>query len=119
MANPHEINFEIGGKRYTWLMGTYGLAKVEERLGKTWPKVMAELDPQSMHYWLAMFHCGLLLHHDINEREASVLLDELTLGTFIEIFSGAFAKQFPAPSEGAGVRPTQAAAMSGNGIGIT
>jgi hypothetical protein len=119
MANPQkgEIEFEVAGKRYTWLLGTYGLAKIEERLGKSWPKVMADLDPQSMHYWLAAFHCGLLLHHDISEREASVLLDELTLGKFIEIFNAAFAKQFPAPSGESGARPREAAATSANGIG--
>ena len=115
-ANPQkgEIGLEVGGKRYTWFMGTLALAKIEERLGESWPKVMANLDPQSMRYWLAAFHCGLLLHHDISEREASVLLDELTLGKFIEIFNAAFAKQFPQPSEAG--RPI-AAVTNGNGVG--
>jgi hypothetical protein len=120
MGNPQkgEIEFEIAGKRYTWLLGSYGLAKIEERLGKSWPKVMADLDPQSMRYWLAAFHCGLLLHHDdISEREASILLDDLTLGKFIEIFNATFAKQFPAPTAETDANPTAAAAMTGNGIG--
>lgn len=122
MANPQkgEIEFEIGGKTYVYLLGTYGLAKLEAAMGgQSWTKVLENLDPHSMRLWLAVFHCGLLLHHEpISEKEASRLLDELTLGKFMERWGEVLKAQFPGQGEDTIARPPGAVAKSSNnGIG--
>ena len=121
MSNPQkgEIDFEIGGKTYTYLLGTYGLAKLEQRQGKPWPTILKEAvnEGWGVDMALACFHCGLLLHHDeINEKQASVLLDELTVEVFTKKFVEAVQMQFPSAESTA--HPTIAAAnKNGNGIG--
>lgn len=120
--NPQEIDFQIGGKTYTYMLGSYALSKLEERMGgdKPWPVILQEgMSGWSIKLWLACFHCGLLLHHEpISEKEASVLLDQLTVSEFARRFAEVLKKQFPeAAAEDSG-RPPVAAAASGNGIGI-
>lgn len=113
-----EIEFEIGGRKYLFLLGTYALAKLEERRGQPWQKIIESLDPRSIGLWLAVWHCGLLVHHEpISEREASQLLDDLTLGKFVERFAEVLKVQFPA-SDGDAARPPAAAVKANNGIGI-
>lgn len=112
-----EIEFDIGGRKYIFLLGTYALSKLEERRGEPWQKIVESLDPKSIGLWLSVFHCGLLLHHEpISEREASQLLDELTLGKFVERFAEVMKLQFPA-GDGEAVRPPVAAVKTNNGIG--
>ena len=121
MANPQkgETEFEIGGKRYTYFLGTYGLAKLEERCGnKPWPQIFSEAsrDGWGWRTMLACFHCGLLLHHEqITEREASILLDELTVPEFMKRLVEIWKMQFGG-SEDATARPmTAAATINGGG----
>ena len=112
-----EIEFVIGGKTYTFLLGTYALSKLEQNLKQPWQKVLQELDPTSIRLWLAVFHCGLLLHHEpMSEREASILLDELTVNAFAKRFVEIGKGQFPA-NDGDAARPTMAAVKANNGIG--
>lgn len=120
MANPQkgEIEFELGGKTYTYLLGTYGLARLEERCGgKPWPAIFAEAakDGWGWRIALATFHCGLLLYHEpISEREASILLDELTVPEFMKRLGDVWKTQFGDGDEA--VRPTIAAASNGSGM---
>ena len=87
--------------------------------GISWPKIMESLDPHSMRLWLSIFHCGLLLHHEpISEKEASRLLDELTLGKFMERFGEVLKAQFPGQGEETAARPMVAAVKANNGIGM-
>ena len=119
-ANPQkgEIEFLIGGKTYTFLLGTFGLARLEQACGgKPWPKIFAEANAEGWgwHMMLTCFHCGLLLHHpELNERDASILLDELTVPEFMKRLGDVWSIQFGAGDETA--RPPKAApAISGNG----
>lgn len=122
MANPQkgEIEIEIGGKTYTFLLGTYGLAKLEERCGgKPWPSIFADAakDGWGWRIMLACFHCGLLLHHEpMTEREASILLDELTVPEFMKRLGETWKMQF-GDSGDQPARPT-IAATSNNGSGM-
>jgi hypothetical protein len=123
MANPQkgEIEFEIGGKVYTYLLGTYGLAKLEQRMGKPWPVILKQAvnDGWGVDMALACWHCGLLLHHEpMTEKQASLLLDELTVTAFTTRFVEAVQLQFPGQQGGAAdVRPPLEAATKSNGIG--
>jgi hypothetical protein len=113
MVNPRngEIEFQIGGKAYTYLLGTYGLARLEQRMGKAWPEVIRQVAEgrAGVDFALAAFHAGLLLHHEpMTEREASVLLDELTVSVFAEKFAEAIKVQFP--DQDATANPMTAAA---------
>ena len=121
MANPQkgEIEFQIGGKAYTYLLGTYALAKLEQRMGKPWPAIMrdVEKDGPSAELTLALFHCGLLLHHEpLTEKQASLLLDELRMPVFWDEFGKAGPRIFGTPD--ATADPTPPPTKSGNGIGI-
>jgi hypothetical protein len=121
MANPQngEIEFQIGGKSYTYLLGTYGLAKLEQRMGKSWPAIMRDVqkDGPSAELTLAIFHCGLLLHHEpMSEKQASILLDELRMAVFWERFGEASKRAFGEQSS-ADPTPPAIATRSVNGIG--
>jgi hypothetical protein len=124
MSNPQkgEIDFQIGGKTYTYLLGTYGLAKLEQRQGKPWPAILKQAveDGWGADMALAMFHCGLLLYHEpITEKEASRLLDELTVEAFTKKFVEAIKLQFPNQEAESSEHPILAAApKAGNGTGI-
>lgn len=122
MSNPQKIDFWIGGKHYTYLLGTYGLAKLEQRQGKPWPTVMQQAFDAGFgaDIVLALFHCGLLLHHEpITEREASILLDELTVPVFSEKFAEAWQRQFGGQDDRARPIPAATAGLTAtNGSGI-
>lgn len=118
MANPRkgEIELSIGGKNYTYLLGTYGLAKLEQRIGKPWPLLFKQAAEGGWGFdaALAVFHAGLLLHHEpMTEKEASMLLDELTVVVFMEKFAAAIKLQFPDP--GPDADPTRPATQQANG----
>jgi hypothetical protein len=118
MANPHkgEIEFEIGGKTYTYLLGSYGLAKLEQRMQKPWSAILAS--GYSVEVTLAAFHAGLLLHHEsITEKEASLLLDELSIPEFNKRFGAAMSEMFPDQSGGEVATTRPPVAVATNGIG--
>lgn len=119
-ANPQkgEIEFVIGGKTYTFLLGTFGLARLERACGgKPWPKIFADANGEGwgVHMMLACFHAGLMLHHpELSERDASILLDELGMAEFMKRLGDTWTLQFGVADETA--RPMKAApAISGNG----
>jgi hypothetical protein len=120
-ANPQkgEIEFTIGGKTYIFLLGTLGLARLEQASGgRPWPKIFADAnrDGWGWHMMLTCFHCGLALHHpELSERDASILLDELTVPEFMRRLGDVWTIQFGRGDDDAS-RPLQAApAISGNG----
>ena len=118
MANPKngEIEFEIGGKVYSFLLGTYGLARLEQRRGKPWPAILKEAinDGWGVDLALACFHCGLLLHHEpMTEKEASLLLDELGMDTFTRKFVEGMQAQFGGQEGADGPPPVAAVKTNG------
>jgi hypothetical protein len=122
MANPQkgEIELAIGDKTFTYLLGNYGLAKLEQRFGKPWPAIMRDVEKNwpSAEHTLALFHCGLLLHHEpMTEKQASILLDEFGMPAFLKQFSDAFPRAFGTAAEDK-PDPTPPPTKSGNGIGI-
>lgn len=111
-----EIPIDIGGKRYRYVLGTYGLKAIEMSLGKPWPRIIesAVNDGFGMAVALSLFHAGLLLNHEMTEKQASLLLDELGIDKFAEIFAAAVKRAMPEAD------PTQpptidAAAVNGTG----
>ncbi len=93
-----EVPIEIGGKRYRFVLGTYGLKQLEQSLHKPWTKILSNAvnDGFGISVALALFHSGLLFHHEgMTEREASVLLDELGIERFAEIFGEAVRAALP------------------------
>jgi hypothetical protein len=84
MANPikGEVPLEIGGKRYTFVLGTYALANLERRLGMPWPKIFKRAGDGE---WgiaevLAVVHAGLLRHSpQLTEPQVADLIDEVGL----------------------------------------
>lgn len=81
MANPviGEVPLEIGGRRFRFVLGFYGLAALERRKELPWPKIFAKALDGSWGYddILAIFHAGLMRHHEgISERDAADLLDQ-------------------------------------------
>ena len=111
-ANPQkgEIEFTIGGKTYVFLLGTLGLARLEQSCGgRPWPKIFADAnrDGWGWHMMLTCFHCGLALHHpEISERDASILLDELTVPEFMSAaWSTRARRKSPAPERRCSVSP--------------
>ena len=110
-----EMPIEIGNKRYRFVLGTYGLKQLEQSLKKPWPKILQESvnDGFGVSVALSLFHAGLLFHHEgLTERQASLLLDELGIEKFAEIFGQAVQAALPEDS----ARPPEPAAVT-NGSG--
>jgi Phage tail tube protein, GTA-gp10 len=81
MANPGigEVAIEIGDQRFRYVLGFYGLAALERRLQMPWPQIIRRAVDGSWgaNEILAMFHAGLLQHHEqITEKQAAALLDQ-------------------------------------------
>jgi Phage tail tube protein, GTA-gp10 len=84
MANPikGEVPLEIGGKRYTFVLGTYALAALERRMKMPWPRIFkrASDGEWGIDDVLAVVHCGLLRHHrQVTEEQVADLIDEAGL----------------------------------------
>src|SRR5262245_50329062 len=82
MANPikGELNIEISGKQYTFVIGTLALAAAEHRLGKSWLRILnaAGEGEWGVQQILALFHAGLMKHQRrISEEEAADLIDTI------------------------------------------
>lgn len=112
MANPikGEVSFEAGGKHYKFVLGTYALAALQRRTGVSTAKFFArKQDDWGMDDILAIFHSGLLKHHEMSEREASDLIDELGQDEVGKLIVEAVQVAFP---EASSARPRKA---SGHG----
>jgi|SoiMethySBSTD1v2_1073268.scaffolds.fasta_scaffold00924_40 hypothetical protein len=119
-ARFDEVPIEIDGRRYRYYLGTYGLRALERSVGKPWPRVIAEAMETGWGYDIALtlFHSGLIFHHeDITERQASLLLDKMSVERFAEIFAEAM-KGLQAPDDGGEPRNPPTPAAPTNGIGI-
>ena len=80
MANPvkGEVPLEIGGKVYTFVLGTYGLAALERRMKMPWPKIFKRASDGEFGIddVLAVVHAGLLKHHrGLTEENVADLID--------------------------------------------
>lgn len=97
MANPikGELDFTAGGQSYRFVIGTYAMAALERRTGKP---VTAIFDGSAlgMDLMLGIMHSGLLLHHELTEREVAAIMDDLGLERCGEIVTEALKLAFPA-----------------------
>jgi Phage tail tube protein, GTA-gp10 len=127
MANPikGEVPLEAGGKRYTFVLGTYALAALERRMKMPWPKLFkrAADGDWGIDEILATVHAGLLRHHrQITEEQVADLIDELGIERINDVLSEAIKLMQP---EGGGTAGTTEAMIPdnptkpGNGLGTT
>jgi hypothetical protein len=94
MANPvkGELPLEVGGKRYTFVLGTYALAAVERRMKMPWTKLFkrAADGDWGMNEILAITHAGLLRHHrDMTEEQAADLIDAAGVERIVDLIGEA------------------------------
>lgn len=119
MANPikGEVPLEIGGRRYVFMLGTYGLAALERRMKMPWPKIFekAQRNEWGIDDVLATFHSGLMKHHpSLTEREAADLMDEVGLQKINEAIGEAVRLMQPV---GGGEEAENPPLSAGNGAG--
>jgi hypothetical protein len=117
MANPMkgEVAFEFQGATFKFVLGTYALAYLQRRSGKSTVKFFS----RSAGDWgiddvLAVFHAGLLRHHELSEKQAADLIDELGQAKVGELIAEAVKLAFPS-AEGASkgtARPPKASGAS-------
>src|SRR5262245_51744581 len=122
MANPvkGEVPLEIGGKRYVFVLGSYGLAALERRVKMPWFKFFRRATVEGGDWGiddvLASLHAGLLKHHPyLTEMDVADLIDEAGLATINKAIIESIALMQPDGGGGevAGNPPTK-----GNGFGI-
>ena len=110
MGNPlkGELDFEAGGKRYVFVLGTYALAALQRRSGMSTMKFFNRATSDwGMDDVLGVFHCGLMRNHpSLTEAEVSDIIDELGQQRVSEIISEGIKLVFPSP-EGRSARPTR------------
>src|SRR5262245_4388968 len=124
MANPvkGEVPLDIDGKRYIFVLGTYGLAALERRVKMSWPKMFkrAADNDWGIDDVLAVFHAGLLRHRPrMTEMEAADLIDTAGL-EYINTTIGEAIKLMQPLGDTGGSEPENPPATRGNGgIGTT
>jgi hypothetical protein len=104
MANPvkGEVPLEVGGKRYTFVLGTYALAALERRMKMPWPKLFKKAadGEWGINEILATVHAGLLRHQrDMTEEQVADLIDQVGIERINEVLGEAIKLMQP---EGAG-----------------
>ena len=128
MANPvkGEVPLEVGGKSYTFVLGTYALAALERRMKMPWPKLFKKAadGEWGINEILATVHAGLLRHHrDLTEEHVADLIDQVGIERINDMLGEAIKLMQP---EGAGSNAGTAEATlpedptrPGNGHGTT
>src|SRR5262245_53255773 len=110
MANPlkGEVSFEANGRRYIFVLGTYGLAALQRRSGMSTAAFFNRQKTEfGMDDILAIVWCGLQRHHkSITEEEASDVIDQLGQERIGEIISEGISLAFPS-ADGRSSRPTK------------
>jgi hypothetical protein len=120
MANPikGEVAIDIGGQRFTFVLGTYGLAALERRLKTPFPKIFerAAAGEWGIDEVLAVLHAGLLRHHPgMSEQMVSDLIDAAGLDYISTTIGEGIKLMQPIATGGQGsANPPK---ESGNGIG--
>jgi len=120
MANPikGEVPLDVGGRRYTLVMGTYALAAIERRMGMQWTKIFQRAvdGGWGVDDCLATFHASLLRHHrGITEEQAAEIIDEAGLDRVNLALVEAIKLMTPTVTGGQGAENPPATAT--NGIG--
>jgi Phage tail tube protein, GTA-gp10 len=123
MSNPikGEVPFEVGGKRYTFVLGTYALAALERRMKMPWPRIFkrATDGEWGIDDVLAVVHCGLLRHHrQLTEEQTADLIDQAGLERVNEMIAEAVKLMQPESSQGDEAIPENPT-NPGNGRGMT
>jgi hypothetical protein len=97
-SNPikGEVSFEAGDQKYTLVLGSYALAALERRQGMPAQKFFDRpADAFGFDDMLGIFHSGLLQHHDLSEREAAVIIDQVGALRTGELIAEAVSLAFP------------------------
>lgn len=120
MANPikGEVSFEVDGKLYTFVFGTYAAAALERRSKMSVRQFFNRKDHEfGMDDTLALVHAGLLRHHKMTEEQVADLIDSCGHERFAEIIKDAFELSGMNSREGntAGHPPQEAARVNGTG----
>lgn len=120
MANPvkGEVPIELGGRKYTFVLGTYALAALERRMRMPWPRIFkrASDGEWGIDDVLAVVHCGLLRHQrDITEEQVADLIDEVGLERINTIISEAIKLTQPEGGAGAAEPIPENPTKPGNG----
>lgn len=117
MANPikGEVSFDADGKHYKFVLGTYALAALQRRTGVSTFKFFGRKpDEWGMDDILAVFHAGLLRHHELSEVEAADLVDTLGQEAVGKLIGEAVGLAFPPPTTGGASRPRKASGPGSN-----
>ena len=120
MANPlkGEVSFEVDGKLYTFVFGTYAAAALERRTKMSVRQFFARPDHEfGMDDTLALVHAGLLRHHKMTEEQVADLIDSCGHERFGDIIKEAFELSGMRGQEGntGGRPPPEAARVNGTG----
>jgi tail tube GTA-gp10-like protein len=124
MANPvkGEVPLEVGGQRYTFVLGTYGLAALERRMKMPWPRLIerAREGQWGLDDLLALAHSALLRHHrQITEEQVADLMDEVGPERISEVIAEALKLMQPEGARGGGEPIPENPPKPGNGHGMT
>jgi hypothetical protein len=81
MANPikGEVAFSCGRQNFKAVLGTYGLAALERRMGRPVHLLFKKGEAPGIDLILATFHASLLRHHELSEPEVADMVDDLGL----------------------------------------
>lgn len=122
MANPikGDVQFEAGGRSYTFRLGINAQVLIEARVGMTVQRYIKEKgDDMGATEIRLLFYAGLLQHHkDITEEAAGEIIDEIGPQTAANIFIEAAMLATPRQEDAPGTaRPTSSA--NGRPIGTS
>lgn len=121
MANPikGEVPLEINGRAYTFVLGTYGLAALERRVGMPWIRIF---ERGGKGEWgiadvLAVVHAGLLKHHrTLTEEQVADLIDAAGLPAITKTINDAFEVAISVGAYSGGSEPANPTPTNGSGM---
>lgn len=122
MANPikGEVPLEVGGKVYTFQLGTYALAALERRMKMPWPKVFERARDGLMGIddVLGIVLCGFLRHHrQMTEEQAADIIDEAGMTRINSMITEAIRLMQPEGGQQSGEPIPENPTKPGNGLG--
>jgi hypothetical protein len=109
-----EVAFEVSGATFKFVLGTYALAALQRRSGVSTMKFFNRAGTDwGIDDVLAVFHAGLIRHHELSEKQAADLIDELGQTKVGEIIAEAVRLAFPSSEAAKGTaRPPKASGTS-------
>ena len=122
MANPikGEVPLDVGGKHYTFVLGTYALAALERKMGMPWPRIIKRAvdNEWGVNDVLIVAQCALLKHHrNMTEEQVGELIDEVGIGQINTVIGEALKLMQPEAIQGDAAIPENPT-RPGNGHGM-